>query len=84
MRIDTFRLALTGGIYGAFLGGVATILALLGMPGFPEFAGSMVKLYGFYGYSVSWPGVISGAFWGFLELFFNLYIFGWIYNKVTR
>ena len=84
MRIDTYKLALAGGIYGALLGGGATILALLGMPGFPEFTGSLVRLYGFYGYSVSWVGVIVGAFWGFVELFLHLAVFAWIYNKVAK
>lgn len=63
---------------------LATIAAMLNVPGFPEFVGFLVKVYGSYGYSVSWFGALVGAFWGFIEGFIHLGAFAWIYNKLTK
>jgi hypothetical protein len=34
----------------------------------------------FYGYSVSALGILTGAFWGFVEGFIHFGIFAWLYN----
>ncbi len=77
------KFALAGGIWIGGCAALATIAALLGVPGFPEFVSVLEKIYGFYGYSVSWVGVIAGAFWGFAEGFIHLGVFAWIYNKLV-
>jgi len=84
MKLNALKFALAGGIYLAACAALATIAALLGIPGFPEFTGFLVNVYGFYGYSVSWLGVIVGAFWGFVEGFVHIGIFAWIYNLLTK
>jgi hypothetical protein len=48
---------------------LATICALLGVPGFKPFTDLLVQFYGFYGYSVSSAGIVIGAFWGLIEGF---------------
>lgn len=83
-KLDVLKFALTGGIYVAFCGALSTIFSLLHVPGFAEFTRILVNFYGFWGYSVSWFGIIVGAFWGFIEGFVHLGIFAWLYNKLTK
>jgi hypothetical protein len=66
-KLDTLSFAIAGAIYGAALVALATIAALLGIPGFRPFADLLTQFYGFYGYSVSALGVVVGAFWGLIE-----------------
>jgi hypothetical protein len=79
-RLDTLKFALAGAIYGAGCVAVATICALLGVPGFKPFTDLLTQFYGFYGYSVSVLGILIGAFWGFFEGFVHFGIFAWLYN----
>ena len=80
--MNTKKLALTGGIYISVITALCTIASLLNIPGFPQFTKILVDVYGPWGYSVSLPGIFIGAFWGFLEGFFHLGIFGMIYSKL--
>lgn len=82
-KLNALKFALAGGIYVAACAALSTALAVLGVPGFPEFAKLLVPVYGFYGYSISWAGVLMGALWGFVEGFVHIGIFGWIYNRLT-
>ena len=61
-RLNTLRFALAGGIYGVGCVALATICALVGVPGFKPFTDLLVQFYGFYGYSVSTIGIALGAF----------------------
>lgn len=79
-RLDTLRFALAGGIYGAGCVALATVCALLGVPGFKPFTDLLLQFYGFYGYSLSITGVVVGAAWGLSEGFFHFGIFAWFYN----
>jgi hypothetical protein len=79
-RLAPLRFALAGGIYGAVCVVLATVAALLGVPGFKPFTDLLVQFYGFYGYSVSSAGIVIGAFWGLIEGFFHFGIFAWLYN----
>jgi hypothetical protein len=81
-RLDTLSFAFAGAIYGGACVALATIAALMGIPGFRPFADLLVQFYGFYGYSVSAIGVVAGAFWGFVEGFVHFGIFAWLYNLV--
>jgi len=83
-RLDTLSFALAGAIYGAACVALATIAALMGVPGFRPFADLLTQFYGFYGYSVSMPGVFVGAFWGLVEGFFHFGIFAWLYNVLLE
>ena len=79
-KIAVKNLALAGGIYGAGCVALVTILALLKIPGYREFAELLTKFYGFYGYSINGYGIVIGAFWGFVEGFVHVGVFALIYN----
>jgi hypothetical protein len=79
-KLDTLSFALAGAIYGAAIVALATIAAVVGVPGFRPFADLLTQFYGFYGYSVSAFGVAVGAFWGFVEGLVHFGIFAWLYN----
>jgi hypothetical protein len=81
-KLDTLSFAFAGAIYGAAVVASATIAALVGVPGFRPFADLLAQFYGFYGYSVSFLGVVVGAFWGFVEGFVHFGIFSWLYNTL--
>ena len=83
-KLDTLSFALAGAIYGAACVALATIAALIGVPGFRPFVDLLTQFYGFYGYSVSTLGVAVGAFWGFVEGFVHFGIFAWLYNLLLR
>lgn len=84
MKLNASKFAIAGGIWFGACIALTTIGALIGIPGFPQFAETLRKFYGFYGYSVSWFGIIVGAFLGFIEGFIELGIFAWIYNKLVK
>ncbi len=79
-KLDTLRFALAGAIYFSACIALATICALLGIPGFKPFTDLLEQFYGFYGYSVSITGIAIGAFWGLIEGFVHFGIFAWLYN----
>jgi hypothetical protein len=81
-RLDALRFALAGGIYCAGCVALATICALLGIPGFKAFTDLLTHFYGFYGYSVSTLGIAIGAFWGLVEGLVHFGIFAWLYNTL--
>ena len=82
MKINAWKLALAGGIYFSVMAIMVTIFALAKIPGYVEFANASTKLYGLYGYSVTPVGILVGGFWGFIEGFFHLGVFAWLYNKL--
>lgn len=84
MKLDTLKFALAGGIIGAIGMGWVTIASLIGFPGFLSFARLAEQGYGFYGYSVSWLGVLVGAFYGFVEGFIWLGALAYVYNKLVK
>jgi len=81
-RLDTLSFAIAGAIYGAALVALATIAALVGIPGFKPFADLIAQFYAPYGYSVSNVGVVVGALWGLVEGFVHFGIFALLYNFV--
>ena len=81
-RLDPLSFALAGAFYGAAFIALATIAALMGIPGFRPFADFVTQFFGPYGYSVSPLGVFMGALWGFVEGFVHLGIFALLYNLV--
>jgi hypothetical protein len=46
-RLDTLKFALAGAIYGSGCVALATICALLGVPGFKPFTDLLAQFYGF-------------------------------------
>jgi hypothetical protein len=83
-RLDTLSFALAGAIYGAAFMALATIAALVDIPGFRPFADLVTQFYGPYAYSVSPLGVVVGALWGFVEGFVHFGIFALLYNLVLE
>lgn len=84
MKLNVLKFALAAGIWLAICLILMTVSAMLNIPGFPEFAKSLVNIYGPYGYSVSWLGILVGAIWGFIEGFVHFGILAWIYNKLVK
>ena len=84
MEPNSLRLAIASGIVLGAMGAVATVMALVGMPGFRPFADAPVLGYGPWGYSVSWPGVAVAALWGFLEGFVWRGALALVYNWLVR
>ena len=83
-KFNVLKFALTGGIYLGVCAALMTLASILKIPGMPEFTGVIAQFYGPWGYSVSWPGIFVGAFWGFIEGFAHLGIFAWLYNKLAK
>jgi hypothetical protein len=79
-KLDPLSFALAGAIYGGALMALATIAALIGIPGFKPFADFVTQFYGPYGYSVSPLGTVAGAIWGLVEGFVHFGIFALLYN----
>lgn len=84
MKLNTFRFALTGGIYAAIIFASATIAGIFNIPGFIEFASFLKIFYGAYGYSITWIGVAVATLWGFVEGFFHVGLFVLIYNWLNK
>lgn len=83
-KINAFKFALAAGIYCAVVFFLTTLLALMKLEGFVEFAESLNRLYGSWGYSVSPKGLLMGAIWGFQEGFVHFGLFALLYNKLLR
>ena len=79
-KIKVLTFALAAGIYCAIVFFLATLLALLQVGGFVEFAQSLQSYYASWGYSVSPKGLLVGSFWGFLEGFVHFGLFALLYN----
>lgn len=59
-----------------------TLATLIGVPGFEPFARLLEAGYAPYDCSLSWPGVVVGAGFGFLEAFVWVGAFAWLYNRL--
>ncbi len=80
MKVDTWRFTVTGGIYGGAVVVLATIASIFRIPGYPPFTKILADFYGPYGYSATWRGLLSRAFWGFIEEFVHTGLFTIVYN----
>lgn len=82
--INLVKFAEAGGVTFAAVFALSTVMSLLNVPGFPPFNAMLSAFYGPYGYSVSWAGVVVGAFWGFLEGAVWFGIFATVYNWLLK
>ena len=82
LRLDALRFALSGGLYLGIFATFVTVASMMGVPGFPAFTQTLTEYYGAYGYSATWPGVLIGGFWGFVEGFVHLGLFALLYNRL--
>ncbi len=80
MKLDAVRFGLAGGIMSAIC---ISLSSIVGMFGYFNMHNSMLmEMYGMFGYSASWLGVLLGAVYGFIDGFVLVFIFAWIYNKL--
>lgn len=79
-KLNALKFGIAGGIATAICIAFTTILGIFGF--FQEYNNLIVSIYGFLGYSISWPGVLLGAIYGFMDGFVLTAIFAWIYNKL--
>ena len=82
MKIDSLRFGIAGGIvFSTFI----LLVTTAGMFGYFEIYNSMiVEFYGILGYSNSAIGIFLASFYGFLDGFFVVWLFGFIYNWLLR
>lgn len=83
-KLNTLKFALAGGIWLGLCYVLVTVCTITNIPGFSSIAELLYKCYGFYGYSISWIGVIVGGIWGFIEGFVHIGLLIWIYNKLIK
>jgi hypothetical protein len=81
-KFNVLKLALAAGIYCAFIFFMSTLLAMLQVGGLVEFAQTLERYYGPWGYSVSPKGLLVGILYGFQEGFMHFGLFALLYNKL--
>lgn len=84
LRLDSLKLAVAGGVLGAVVLFLSTLMTLLNVPGFAPFTSILAEMYGPYGYSVSMLGALIGAVWGFVEGFWQVGLVALVYNWLLR
>lgn len=79
-QLDPKRLGMTGGIvWGALL----CVWRLVIASGVDYGTDALNLLMGIYpGFSMTYPGALVGAVWGFVDAFALLYIIAWLYNRL--
>lgn len=81
MKLETKRVALTGGIIWA-VGLFLTTLISIWTGLFTDFLRIISSMYP--GYSISYIGGVIGAIYGFLDIFIGVYIFAWVYKMLGK
>ena len=80
VMLNPQKLGLAAGIMWGFSMFVLTIIAIY--TGYSsQFLNLMASIY--LGYSISWGGSFVGLVYGFIDGFVGLFIFGWLYNKLS-
>ena len=79
-KLNTIKFGLAGGIVTAICIALTTIAGIFNYC--PECTNLITGIYGNFGYSVSWLGVLLGAIYGFIDMFIGTFAFAWIYNKL--
>lgn len=79
MKLETKRVALTGGIVWAAALLLTTLVSIwTGL--FTNFLNVIASLYP--GFNISYVGSVIGAVYGFFDVFIGVYIFAWAYKKI--
>jgi hypothetical protein len=81
MKLETKRVALTGGVVWAAALFLTTLISIwTGL--FTDFLRTISSIYP--GYSVTYVGSVVGIVYGFLDVFIGVYIFAWVYKRVGK
>lgn len=80
MKLDAVKFGLAGGIISALCVALSTILGIFGY--YPIHNSMIMEMYGMFGYSASWLGVLVGTIYGFIDGFILVWLFALIYNKL--
>lgn len=81
MSLDAKSFALSGGIMWGLGMFVLTLLSL--WTGYAAgFLALMAIIYP--GYSISFVGSLVGMVYGFVDCFVGLYVFAWLYNRLSE
>lgn len=81
-KLSVTGFALTGGIMTAL---AVASLAIPGMWGYFPFSNvAIYDLYGAFGHSLSWPNVLLGIIYSFIDGAIGFGLFAFIYNKLTK
>ena len=79
--LDARALGLAAGIFWGLSLAVLTIVSLYTGYG-ANWLSILTEIYP--GFNISWAGSLIGLFYGFVDGFFCLFIFGWLYNQLRR
>jgi hypothetical protein len=82
MKFNPMKLGLAGGIITAICMALTLLGAIYGY--FQSCANLLVEVYGPFGVSINFMGVMLGAIYGFINGFILTLIFALIYNKLIR
>jgi hypothetical protein len=79
MKLNTKAFAMTCGIFWALTMALMTVwMVIRNDP--CSFMDNFSAIY--FGYTVSWSGVVIGAIWGFVDGLIGGAVFAWLYNKL--
>jgi hypothetical protein len=83
MKLSAFSFALAGGVYTAIAMAFMTVCSRLGIDGAHAITNGLTKMFGNFGYSVSWVGLVMSIILGFIVGFLAFGLFVLIYNSMT-
>lgn len=79
-KLNDVKFGLAGGIVTAICVVLSTIAGIYGF--LPDYNAIIVSVYGYFGYSLTWLGVLLGAVYGFVDGFILTWVFARIYNSM--
>lgn len=79
-KLNAVKFGLAGGIVTAVCVALTTLASMYGFC--TECTDLIGGMYGGFGYSVGWLGVLLGGVYGFIDMFIAVFVFAWVYNKL--
>ncbi len=79
-KLNALKFGLAGGILAGLCVAITTIFGVYGY--FLDYNKIILSIYSILGFSLSWPGAILGALYGFIDGFVFTGVFAWLYNKL--
>ena len=83
VKLHAVKFGLACGIVSGICIALTTLAGISGfLGGFPLWNALILDIYGRFGYSLSLPGVLIGAVYGFIDAFIATWVFALVYNKL--
>lgn len=84
MKLSALSFALAGGVYAAIVMALVTIASRIDVPGAHGITNGLVKMFGSYGYSVTWLGLVMSIIIGFVIGFILIGFYAVLYNSMVK